>query len=88
MISVVLRQLLLIRLKTIAVVCLNHSLERRRRVCQDVCAGLVHRQIRRDCVLVQVTVLYTNAWVPEREEAAVRVGCVVRIILDPSAEGT
>lgn len=65
MIPVVRLQLLLIRLETVRVVRLDHPLERRRCVRQDVRTGFRHRQVRRYSILSQVCVLDTGTGMSE-----------------------
>lgn len=84
MVSVIRFQLLLVRLESIRIVRLDHTLERRWRVRQDVRAGLRHRQVGRHGVFREILVFQASSWMTEREEAAVSVGRVWRVVLDVS----
>jgi hypothetical protein len=82
MIPVVLGQLLRVTLKPIAVIRLHHSLEVARCVSQDVTARLVYREVWRDRAFREVVFVGRDVHVAEREETAVRVGCVVGVVLE------
>lgn len=84
-IRVVLLQLFLIRLEAIGVIRTDHPLKVARRMRQDIRARFVRCEVGRYRVLGQARVVGGCTGMAEGEEAAVRVSCVVRVILLQSA---
>lgn len=86
MIMVILLELLRIRLKTKAVIRLNHPLECPRRVGKYIRGSFAYRQVWGNTRMIQVFFFAGSARMPEREETAVRVCGSFRVILSDQQE--
>ena len=86
MIRVILLQLPLVRLEAVRIVGPDHALEMARRVRQNVRARVIYGQVWRYGILCQRLVVQRCTGVAEGEEAAICVGCVVRVVLVMSTD--